>query len=116
MALLDEELVRLSTIEERHRRLLARLLLVTIATLIVAVVGTIAIFVVERHAAGSQIHTLGQALFFTITQLLTVSSSVKNPITPAARVIDILLEGWAVLVVAGSAGAIASFFQTGDSS
>jgi hypothetical protein len=30
-------------------------------------------------------------------------------------VVDVFLEIWALLVVAGSAGAIAGFFQTGDS-
>jgi hypothetical protein len=29
-------------------------------------------------------------------------------------VVDVALEIWAVVVVAGSAGAIAAFFQTGD--
>ena len=33
-----------------------------------------------------------------------------------ALLVDICLELWAVVVVAGSAGAIASFFQTGDAS
>ncbi len=116
MSLLGEELTRLTTVEERHRRLLARMLLVVIATLVVAALGTVAVYVAERHAAGTQIHTFGQAAFFTITQLLTVSSSMKNPITPAGRAIDIALESWAVIVVAGSAGAIASFLQTGDQS
>jgi hypothetical protein len=116
MSLLGEELTRLTTVEERHRRLLARMLLVVIATLVVAALGTVAVYVAERHAAGTQIHTFGQAAFFTITQLLTVSSSMKNPITPAGRAIDIVLEAWAVVVVAGSAGAIASFLLTGDQS
>jgi hypothetical protein len=31
-------------------------------------------------------------------------------------VVDVVLELWAVVVVAGSAGAIASFLQTGDQS
>jgi hypothetical protein len=39
-----------------------------------------------------------------------------NPLTPAGRVVDIGLEVWAVIVVAGSAGAVATFFQSGDSS
>jgi hypothetical protein len=116
MSLLGEELTRLTTVEERHRRLLARLLLVVIATVVVAAVGTIAFYLAERHAAGTQVHTFGQAAFFTTTQLLTVSSSMKNPITPAGRIIDVVLEMWAVIVVAGSAGAIASFLQTGDQS
>jgi hypothetical protein len=73
-------------------------------------------FLLERHEKGTQIATPGQALFFTTVQLLTVSSQIKNPLTPAGRVIDVLLELWAVTAVAGSAGAVASFFQTGDSS
>ena len=47
-------------------------------------------------------------------QLLTVSSQIKNPLTAWGRVVDVVLEIWAVIVVAGSAGAIASFFQTAD--
>jgi hypothetical protein len=116
MSLLGEELTRLTTVEERHRRLLARLLLVVIATVVVAAAGTVAIFLSERHAGGTQVHTIGQAAFFTTTQLLTVSSSMQNPITPTGRIVDVVLEMWAVIVVAGSAGAIASFLQTGDQS
>ena len=48
-------------------------------------------------------------------QLLTVSSQLKNPLSSAGRIVDIFLEIWAVVVVAGSAGAIASFFQSHDS-
>ena len=58
--------------------------------------------------------SLGQALFFTTVQLLTVSSQLKNPVTPGGRAVDVVLELWAVVVVAGSAGAIAAFFQKGD--
>ena len=36
---------------------------------------------------------------------------MRNPVTNGGRVVDIVLEIWAVIVVAGSAGAIASFFQ-----
>ena len=58
----------------------------------------------------------GRRCFFTTVQLLTVSSSLRNPVTPAGRVVDIMLELWAVVVVAGSAGAVASFFGSVDSS
>jgi hypothetical protein len=44
-----------------------------------------------------------------------VSSQLKNPITPAGRALDIALELWAIIVVAGAAGAIAAFFQNADS-
>jgi hypothetical protein len=36
-------------------------------------------------------------------------------LTPAGKIVDVLLEVWAVIVVAGSAGAVAAFFQGGDS-
>ena len=100
--------------EERHRRLIARLLLVLVLTAAVDVVGTIAIYLLERHAKHGQINNLFDAFFFTTVQLLTVSSQIPNPLTTAGRVVDILLEVWAVIVVAGSAGAIASFFQASD--
>ena len=111
-----EELRRLGTWEERHRRLLSRLLLVVLLTAVVDVVGTVLVYLFERHTKQTEIHGVFDAFFFTTVQLLTVSSQIKNPLTVAGRVIDIFLEIWAVLVVAGSAGAIASFFQTGDSS
>jgi hypothetical protein len=82
----------------------------------VDLIGSVLVYSFERSAGQTDIHTFFDAFFFTTVQLLTVSSQVKNPLTVAGRVVDIFLEVWAVLVVAGSAGAIASFFQTGDSS
>ena len=109
-----DELRRITSWEERHRRLIARLLLVLLATAVVDVVGTVAIYVFERHAKQGEIHNVFDAFFFTTVQLLTVSSQIPNPLTTAGRVVDIFLEVWAVIVVAGSAGAVASFFQAGD--
>jgi uncharacterized membrane protein YwzB len=97
--------------EDRHKRLVGRLLVVFLATVLVDLAGTVAIFFLDRHAKGTEIHNLFDAFFFTTVQLLTVSSQLKNPLTTAGRVVDIGLEMWAVVVVAGSAGAIANFFQ-----
>jgi hypothetical protein len=113
--MLRDELRRLMHWEERHRRVLARLTLVLILTAVVDAVGTVLVYVLERHVKGGDIHNLFDAFFFTTVQLLTVSSQIKNPLTAGGRVVDIFLEVWAVIVVAGSAGAIASFFQSGDS-
>ena len=110
-----QELSQLTTWEERHRRLIARLVLVLFATLIVDAIGSVAIYFLERHAKGTEIVSFGDAVFFTTVQLLTVSSQIKNPLTPAGRIVDVVLEVWAVIVVACSAGAIATFFQSGDS-
>jgi hypothetical protein len=101
--------------EERHARLLIRLGIVLGLTLVIDAVATVVIYFLERHARNGDIHTLFDAFFFTTVQLLTVSSQIKNPLTVGGRIADIFLELWAVIVVAGSAGAIASFFQEAKS-
>jgi hypothetical protein len=111
---IGEEVRRLFSFEERHRRLLARLTLVVSATAVIDF-GTAAIHFLERHAEGTEVQSVGQAFFFTTVQLLTVSSQLKNPVTPAGRAVDVALELWAVIVVAGAAGAIAAFFHNADS-
>jgi hypothetical protein len=106
-----EEASRIWGWEERHRRLFGRLGLVVLATLVVDALGTVAVYYAERHARGTEITSLGDALFFSTVQLLTVSSQIRNPLTPWGRVVDVALEVWAVIVVAGSAGATAAFFS-----
>jgi hypothetical protein len=108
---ISEELKRIWSWEARHRRLLARFAIVVAATLVIDAVGSVLVFFLERGAHGTEISTFGDALFFTTVQLLTVSSQIKNPLTPWGRVVDVGLEVWAVIVVAGSAGAIAAFFS-----
>jgi hypothetical protein len=91
-----------------------RLAVVFGSTLVVDVVGSVLIYFLERHDHGGKttdIHSFGDALFFTTVQLLTVSSQIVNPLTPGGRVVDVFLEIWAVIVVAGSAGAMADFFH-----
>ena len=100
--------------EDHHRRLLIRLGVVLAATAVVDMLGTVAMWLLEHDAADSEISSLGDALFFTTVQLLTVSSQLRNPVTAAGRVVDVVLEVWAVIVVAGSAGAMAAFFQVAD--
>ena len=109
-----EELGRLVTWSERHRRLIARILLALAVTAIVDVVGAVLIWAFERHAEGSDIHGLGDAFFFTTVQLLTVSSQLKNPVTAAGKVLDVVLEIWALFVVTAVAGSFAAFFGSAD--
>jgi hypothetical protein len=111
-----EELKRLTTWEERHRRLFSRLAILLLLTVAIDLVGTLFVYVFERSTSHTDIHSVFDAFFFTTVQLLTVSSQIKNPLTVPGRLVDIALEVWAVIAVAGSAGAIATFFQTGDSS
>src|SRR5262249_39093085 len=79
-------------------------------TAVVALVGTVATYFLERHAPETEVNSVFDAFYFTTTQLVTVSSSLKNPVTTAGRVLNILLEIWGVLFVAATTGAFASFF------
>ncbi len=109
-----EELDRLLTWEERHRRLLSRLLIALGLTLVIDLAGSVLVWLTERHAHGTDIHTFGDALFFATVQLLTISSQLANPLTAAGRVVDVVLQVWAVVVVASIGGSFAAFFLTGD--
>ena len=111
--MIREELRRVFSWEGHHRRLVARLVLALVLTLAVDAVGAILTYVTERHADGD-IHSFGDAVFFSTVQLLTVSSQIKNPLTPCGRVIDVGLEIWALVVVTGVAGSFAAFFNAAD--
>jgi hypothetical protein len=110
-----EEVSRLTSWEERHRRLVARLGLALTLTLAFDVVGAILTFFFERHVHGTDIHSFGDAFFFSTVQLLTISSQISNPLTAAGRIVDVVLQVWAVLVVASIGGSFAAFFLSGDS-
>ena len=112
--MVGDELGRIMSWSERHRRLVSRLILVLALTAVVDLVGSFAVYAFEHGARGGDIHSVGDAFFFTTVQLLTVSSQIRNPLTAGGRIVDVVLELWAVIVVAGSAGAIASFFQSSD--
>jgi hypothetical protein len=111
-----EELGRLGTFEERHRRLLARLAIALSLSLLVGAAGAILMWAFESGKKGSDIHGFGDAVFFSAVQLLTVSSSAKNPLTAGGKIVDVGLEAWAIFVVTAVAGSFASFFSSGDSS
>jgi hypothetical protein len=109
-----EELGRLASWEERHRRLVARLGIVFVLILAVDLVCAALMCVFESGATGSAIHGFGDALFFCTVQLLTVSSQMPNPVTTAGRIVDVVLELWAITAVTAAAGSFGAFFHTGD--
>jgi Ion channel len=85
-------------------------------TLAVLAAGSVLVWIFESGKQGGQIHGFGDAVFFTAVQLLTISSSITNPVTAAGKVVDVALEMWAISVVTAIAGSFASFFSSGDSS
>jgi hypothetical protein len=111
-----EELSRLFTVGERHRRLFARLVIAFGLSTVVFAVCTVLIWVFESGQKGGNINGIGDAAFFCAVQLLTVSSSMTNPVTSAGKIIDVGLEAWAIFVVTAVAGSFATFFSSGDAS
>jgi hypothetical protein len=111
-----EELRRLITWSERHRRLLARLLIAFGLSALVDVVCSTLMWSFESGLKGSDLHGFADALFFSTAQIATVSSSLANPITHAGQIVDVVLEFWGIFVVTAVAGSFASFFMSGDQS
>jgi hypothetical protein len=58
---------------------------------------------VFEDGASHAFATYFDALFWTTTQLLTVSSQLPNPERIATKVLDVVLEAWAIIVVASLA-------------
>lgn len=91
------------------------MILAASCSLVVFLIGTVLVDITESGKQGSAIHGLGDAAFFVATQLLTVSSSMPNPVTTAGKVVDVVLEAWGIFVVTAVAGSFATFFRSSDS-
>ena len=113
--MIREEIARLLHWEERHRRLVARVLVAVSLSVVADAVGSVLMWVFERGVRQSDIHGFGDAVFFATVQLLTVSSQMRNPLTAGGRVVDVGLELWAIFVVTAVAGSFAAFFNSADS-
>ena len=94
---------------EIHARLRRHVTALLVLTLGIDLVSGVLAYVFEHDAAGSQIKTFWNSLFWTTTQLLTVSSQLPNPISTGAHILDVFMEFWAVTVVASLAASIGAF-------
>lgn len=85
--------------QRRFRTRIAVLAMVSVAVDLVAA-GLAKVF---EEGAQHGFATYFDALFWTTTQLLTVSSQLPNPERAATKVLDVVLEMWAIVVVASLA-------------
>ncbi len=92
-----------------HGRLRDRLVGIALATAGFDIVCAVLAFLFEHHQKQTQIQSLGSALFWTTTQMLTVSSNIQNPISFPGRVLDIVMEIYAITVIGSLAGALGAF-------
>ena len=94
-----------------HAVLRSRLVTLFVATVLLDAIASVLILGFERNEQGTQITNLGDSIFWTTTQLLTVSSQLPNPLSTQARVLDIGLQAWAISAVAILAGSFGAFFH-----
>ena len=94
-----------------HQHLRERVGRIVVATIGVDVAGSLLTYLFERDAHRTEITNLGDAVFWTTTQLLTVSSQLPNPISTGGRILDVFLQLWAISVIAWLAGAFGAFFH-----
>jgi hypothetical protein len=94
-----------------HRFLRARVTFLLGATLLLDAAATVAMYLFEHDHRGSGFDDLGGAWFWVSAQLTTVSSQMPNPVTTPGRVLDIVLEIWAITVAATLAASLAAFFH-----
>ncbi len=98
-----------------HGRLRDRLVALALTTIGFDLVCGALAYLFEHGQANSQIHTFGSAIFWTTTQLLTVSSNLSNPISAPARILDVVMEIYAITVIGTLAAAFGAFLiKRGD--
>jgi hypothetical protein len=92
-----------------HSRLRDRLVAIALITLGVDLICAVLAYVFEHHQQQTQIKSLGSGLFWTTTQMLTVSSNIQNPISFPGRVLDVVMEIYVITIIGSLAGALGAF-------
>jgi hypothetical protein len=92
------------------RRFRTRIGMIALATVVIDLV-TAAIAYWSERGAPDAFASYGAALFWTSTQLLTVSSSLPNPERTLTKVLDVLMELYALVVVTTLAGTFADLLH-----
>jgi hypothetical protein len=92
-----------------HARLRDRLVTLLLTTIGFDLICGVLAYLFEHDQAGSQVRTFGEAIFWTTTQLLTVSSQLRNPISTPAHLLDVLMEIYAITIIGTFAAALGAF-------
>ena len=87
--------------------LLARVTVLVMLTVILVLAAAFVFYRLERNAPGSEVTTYGDALFWTSSQITTISSSLANPISTGGRIFAVLTDLASIAVVSLLFGTIA---------
>jgi voltage-gated potassium channel len=81
-----------------------------IAASVLVLNGAIIVFLYERNAKGSNIHTLGQSVWWSITTVTTVGYGDYTPVTVAGRIAASLIMAIGILTLAVVTAQVAATF------
>lgn len=93
-----------------HLHLRNRLSKAIALTLVVDIIGSALMYAAERQAPATQLHSFWDAFYWTTSQLVTISSTMPNPVTGIGQLICLVLNIYAITVVSTLAGMFSAFF------
>jgi hypothetical protein len=92
-----------------NKRIIRRLAILFLATGVATLLCGLVIYLLERHARDSDIHSYGLALFWSSSQLLTLGSSLE-PVTVPGRILTVAMDVYAVVVIGTISGTLGAYF------
>lgn len=81
-----------------------------LAATVLVLNGAAIVYLVERHASGSSIHTVGESLWWSVTTVTTVGYGDYVPVTTTGRVTACFVMGIGLLTLAVVTAQVASSF------
>ena len=85
-------------------------LYVAAVAIIVAATSAVVVYNAERQASGSNIHTLGDSLWWAVTTVTTVGYGDRYPVTGTGRLMAVVLMLTGIALVGVITAAVASYF------
>ena len=92
------------------KRIIRRMAILFAATVVATLICALAIYLLERHAHDSDIKSYGLAVFWSASQLLTLGSSLGDPVTTPGRIITVAMDVYAVVVIGTISGTLGAYF------
>jgi voltage-gated potassium channel len=83
-----------------------------VAAAVLVLNGAVIVYLFERHAPGSNIHTLGESVWWSIVTVTTVGYGDYTPVTAPGRVTACFVMGIGLLTLAVVTAQVASSFVT----
>jgi hypothetical protein len=102
---------RLREPRSANELLVTRLTVLAMVTVILVIAGSYVFYRLERSAPGSEVTTYGDALFWTSSQISTISSSLANPISTGGRIFAVITDLASIAVVSLLFGSIAQHIR-----